>query len=31
MGVMGKVQEGGDTCILLADSHCCTVETCTTL
>lgn len=27
----GVRDEGGDTCILMADSHCCTVETNTAL
>ena len=32
MGVAGReAQEGGDTCVHTADSHCCTVETNTTL
>ena len=32
-GVEGgrEVQEGGDICILIADSHCCRAETNTTL
>ena len=31
MGEVREAQEGGDTCILMADSHCCTAETNTTL
>ena len=27
----GKVQEGGNICVLLADSHCCLAETKTNL
>ena len=31
-GVLGgEIQEGGDICILMADSHCCMAETNTTL
>ena len=31
MGGGREVQEGGDICILMADSYCCTAETNTTL
>ena len=30
-GVGGKVQDGGDTCLLVADSHCCMAEASTIL
>ena len=30
-GVEGEAQEGGDTCIIIADSHCCIAETNTAL
>ena len=30
-GMGREVQEGGDVCILMADSRCCTAETNTTL